>query len=104
MILKLKTFGISRDILGGREVELVLNGNSVGDLRNQLYSQYPDLQKLNSLFIAINLEYAADDRIDSSCEWGLGLTFSANKPQSSQSLAKAINLTLPDLNMVDNFS
>jgi molybdopterin converting factor small subunit len=63
MILKLKTFGISRDILGGREVELVLNGNSVGDLRNQLYSQYPDLQKLNSLFIAINLEYAADDHM-----------------------------------------
>jgi MoaD family protein len=61
MILKLKTFGISRDILGGREVEITLNGNSVGDLRNQLYSQYPDLQKLNSLFIAINLEYAADD-------------------------------------------
>jgi molybdopterin converting factor small subunit len=63
MILKLKTFGISRDILGGREVELVLNGNSVGDLRNQLYSQHPDLKKLNSLFIAINLEYAADDHI-----------------------------------------
>ncbi|MBN8575502.1 MAG: MoaD/ThiS family protein [Cytophagales bacterium] len=63
MILKIKTFGISRDVLGGREVELVLNGNSVGDLRNQLYTTYPDLKKLNSLFIAINLEYAADEQV-----------------------------------------
>ncbi len=63
MILKIKTFGITRDILGGREVELVLSGNSVGDLRNQLNSTYPDLKKLNSLFIAINLEYAADEHV-----------------------------------------
>lgn len=63
MILKIKTFGITRDILGGREVELVLNGNSVADLRNQLNSTYPDLKKLNSLFIAINLEYAADEHV-----------------------------------------
>lgn len=61
MILKLKTFGITRDILGNREVEFVLNGSSVGDLRNQLHATYPDLKKLNSLFIAINLEYAADE-------------------------------------------
>jgi len=63
MILKVKTFGISRDILGGREVEIVLTGNSVGDLRQHLYTTYPDLQKLNSLFIAINLEYAADEHV-----------------------------------------
>lgn len=61
MILKIKTFGITRDILGDRQVEIVLNGNSVADLRNQLNTTYPDLKKLNSLFIAINLEYAADE-------------------------------------------
>jgi molybdopterin converting factor small subunit len=38
-----------------------VNGSSVGDLRNQLHATYPDLKKLNSLFIAINLEYAADE-------------------------------------------
>jgi sulfur-carrier protein len=63
MILKVKTFGISRDILGGREVEIVLTGTSVGDLRQHLYTTYPELQKLNSLFIAINLEYAADEHV-----------------------------------------
>ncbi len=58
----MKTFGISRDILGGREVELEISGNSVGDLRKTLSSQFPKLNKLNSLFIAVNQEYAADDK------------------------------------------
>jgi sulfur-carrier protein len=62
MIVKVKTFGISRDILGGREVELEISGNSVGDLRKTLSSQFPKLDKLNSLFIAVNQEYAADDK------------------------------------------
>lgn len=63
MILKIKTFGITRDILGDREVEIVLNGSSVGDLRSQLHTIYPDLKKLNSLFIAINQEYAVDEHL-----------------------------------------
>ena len=62
MIIEVKTFGISRDILGGREVELEISGNSVGDLRKTLSSQYPKLDKLNSLFIAVNQEYPADDK------------------------------------------
>lgn len=63
MNLKVKTFGITRDILGDREVDIVLTGNSVADLRHQLFASYPDLKKLNSLFIAINLEYAADEHV-----------------------------------------
>lgn len=63
MILKIKTFGISRDILGGREVELDVNGTSVGDLRKTLSMRYPQLDKLNSLFIAVNQEYAPDEKI-----------------------------------------
>jgi molybdopterin synthase sulfur carrier subunit len=63
MVVKVKTFGVSRDILGGREVELEISGNSVGDLRKSLSSQFPKLDKLNSLFIAVNQEYAADDKV-----------------------------------------
>lgn len=59
----MKTFGISRDILGGREVELEIDGNSVADLRNTLSIKYPQVKKLNSLFIAVNREYAADDQL-----------------------------------------
>jgi sulfur-carrier protein len=68
MILKIKTFGISRDILGGREVELDMNGTSVGDLRNSLSRRYPQLDKLNSLFIAVNMEYAPDEKVLTSTD------------------------------------
>jgi molybdopterin synthase sulfur carrier subunit len=63
MIVKVKTFGISRDILGGREVELEMDGNSVADLRSTLSAKFPEVQKLNSLFIAVNREYAGDDQL-----------------------------------------
>jgi molybdopterin converting factor subunit 1 len=61
MVVKIKAFGISRDIIGNRELAFELNGTSVGDLRNTLGTQYPDLKKLNSLFIAVNQEYASDE-------------------------------------------
>ena len=60
MKVKVKTFGISRDILGGREVIIEVNGPSVGDLRKTLYGQFPALDKLNSLFVAVNQNYADD--------------------------------------------
>jgi sulfur-carrier protein len=68
MKLKIKTFGISRDILGGREVELDMNGTSVGDLRRALSTQYPPLDRLNSLFIAVNQEYAPDEKMLSTTD------------------------------------
>jgi sulfur-carrier protein len=68
MIVKIKTFGISRDILGGREVELDMNGTSVGDLRRELSTQYPPLDRLNSLFIAVNQEYAPDEKVLSATD------------------------------------
>jgi len=68
MKLKIKTFGISRDILGGREVELDMNGTSVGDLRRALSTQYPPLDRLNSLFIAVNQEYAPDEKVLSATD------------------------------------
>ncbi len=61
MKVKVKTFGISRDILGGREVTVMVEGSSVGDLRKTLSRLFPALNKLNSLFIAVNQNYAADE-------------------------------------------
>lgn len=58
---KLKTFGITRDILGDREVIIEMNGQSVADLRKHLNSTYPKLIDLRSLFIAVNKNYAEDD-------------------------------------------
>ena len=61
MKCKIKTFGIARDILGSKELTMEINGNTVIDLRDTLTQQYPKLASLNSLFIAVNQSYAADE-------------------------------------------
>jgi molybdopterin synthase sulfur carrier subunit len=56
----IKTFGMAREIMGGREVVLETAGRTVGDLRNALTKAYPQLLEMRSLFIAVNLKYASD--------------------------------------------
>ena len=57
---RIKAFGITREILGGKEAVVEVPGTSVQELRAVLYSRYPRLQGLRSLFIAVNNEYAAE--------------------------------------------
>ncbi len=63
MKCRIKTFGIARDILGSKELVLEINGSTVMDLRNDLAKQYPTLESLKSLFIAVNQSYAQDDTV-----------------------------------------
>ena len=60
MKLKIKTFGIARDIMGGKEVEVEMSGNTVNLLRASLMEKYPQLENLRSLFIAVNQNYSED--------------------------------------------
>lgn len=60
MILKIKAFGISKDIVGGNEITLQMQGKTVADLRNELKTQFPSLRNLKSLLIAVNNTYAHD--------------------------------------------
>ena len=60
MKLKIKTFGIARDIMGGKEVEVNISGNTVSLLRSSLLKKYPELENLRSLFIAVNQNYSED--------------------------------------------
>ena len=57
----IKTFGIAREIMGGREIVVNTAGTTVGDLRRELLSAYPQLVDLRSLFIAVNLKYVDDE-------------------------------------------
>jgi len=57
----LKTFGITRDILGGKEVAFEMNGVKVAELKSELMNRFPEMKTLNSLFIAVNNTYADDD-------------------------------------------
>lgn len=60
MELKIKTFGAARDMMGGKEVVIKINGTTVCDLRKTLVATYPALADLRSLLIAVNQQYAED--------------------------------------------
>jgi molybdopterin synthase sulfur carrier subunit len=57
---KVKAFGITKDLLGGREATIEVKGETVGDLRAALNEQFPQLGELRSLFIAVNNDYAEE--------------------------------------------
>jgi molybdopterin synthase sulfur carrier subunit len=62
MKCRIKAFGISREIIGDRFLELELpNGYPVVDFKKELFSRYPKLLELRSLYVAVNNEYASDD-------------------------------------------
>lgn len=64
MKLKILAFGIAKDIFGTPEKLLQVNdGLNVGQLKNVLEQEFPELKKLKSYFIAVDEEYADDDQI-----------------------------------------
>lgn len=58
-----KAFGITRDILGGNQKAVRIDGQTVADLRAELLRQYPQLVGLRSLFIAVNSNYAEESAV-----------------------------------------
>jgi sulfur-carrier protein len=63
MRYKIKAFGITKDFLGGKETVIEMDGATVGALRAELNRRYPELLGLRSLYIAVNSDYAAEDRV-----------------------------------------
>jgi len=59
----IKAFGVTKDIVGGRETTLEAETDSVAGLRAALVEQYPSLGRIRSLMIAVNSKYAEDDLI-----------------------------------------
>lgn len=57
----IKAFGITKDILGAREIVFELDGETVGSLRNALKHRYPSILEIRSLMIAVNNAYAEDN-------------------------------------------
>jgi sulfur-carrier protein len=60
---KIKAFGITKDILGGKEMVVQVQGNTVAALRRELTERYPKLSGLRSLYVAVNSEYADEEKI-----------------------------------------
>jgi len=63
MKLKVKAFGVTKDYLGGKEAVIEMEGRTVGDLRAELNERYPQLLGLRSLYIAVNRDYADENRV-----------------------------------------
>jgi sulfur-carrier protein len=61
--VNVKAFGITKDILGGKESVVEMDGITVGDLRRSLQLRHPELAGLRSLFIAVNHNYAEDHQV-----------------------------------------
>ncbi len=60
----IKAFGISREIIGGKLLEMeVPDGITISDLKKALIKKYPTFDSLKSLYVAINNEYAQEDAI-----------------------------------------
>jgi molybdopterin converting factor subunit 1 len=58
---KIIAFGITKELLGGRETIIEIKGRTVGALRTALNERYPQLLNLRSLLIAVNNDYADED-------------------------------------------
>lgn len=63
MQVKIKTFGVARDILGSSEVNWSTASKTIGELKTELQARHPALKNLNSLFVAVNHAYAPDDHV-----------------------------------------
>ncbi len=56
-----KAFGITKEMVGGKEIGLEVTTETVGGLREELIRNYPQLVGLRSLLIAVNNAYTPDE-------------------------------------------
>lgn len=60
---KVLAFGITRQLLGGKEATIEVNGDTVAALRQALQERFPELDGLKSLYIAVNNSYSEEDQV-----------------------------------------
>lgn len=62
MTLRLRAFGIARDILAERNISFTLqDGETIGALKTALKAEYPAFAKLAALSFAVDETYQQDD-------------------------------------------
>ena len=70
-MIKVKLFGIARDIVGSSSLD-VEHAGTVAELIEKVKSNYPGFSKLTSLMVAVNAEYAElEDKINNNDEVAL---------------------------------
>ncbi len=62
MQISVLAFGIAKDIIGDRQIQLDVGKRcQVSTLKDILEQKYPEFSKLKSLTLAVNQSYASDD-------------------------------------------
>ncbi len=61
MKINLIAFGIAKDILRSKQVELeLMDGDTISSLKKKLFQHYPDFSNLKSLSFAVGDQYEDD--------------------------------------------
>lgn len=64
MKLTIALFGITKEIIGKQSLNYELTeGNNIAILLANLHRDYPKLQDLKSLMVAVNSEYAENEQV-----------------------------------------
>lgn len=63
MKIKLVAYGVARDILHQKHIDFELSGSKVSDLKQELFIQYPEFDKLKSIRFAINDSYIDENEV-----------------------------------------
>ena len=60
-MIKIKCFGVAREIVDNEVIEFDPSISTVEALRKALTETYPDFTSINGFMIAVNQEYATDE-------------------------------------------
>ncbi|MEM9546565.1 MAG: MoaD/ThiS family protein [Bacteroidota bacterium] len=60
-MIKVKCFGVAREIIKSDYFELNRSDLSVKELRSALYESHPEFSMIKGFMIAVNQEYATDE-------------------------------------------
>ncbi|MFO0781411.1 MAG: MoaD/ThiS family protein [Candidatus Saccharimonadales bacterium] len=63
MTINVLIFGMAKDLMGGSQVSLKMDGDSVypEELKQILITKYPRLQEASNFMIAVNKEYSKNE-------------------------------------------
>ena len=63
MTINVLIFGMAKDLMGGSQVSLKMDGDSVSpeELKQILITKYPRLQEASNFMIAVNKEYSKNE-------------------------------------------
>ena len=65
-MVKIKCFGVAKEIVENDILQLNSNVETVKDVRDEIMKTHPDFSTIKGFMIAVNQEYATDDQTISS--------------------------------------